>query len=427
MLGKSERPMTELEHQIWVSERLDRWRSAQDAAALGELLKWQRDRAYATSARLLGDGPDAEDAVQQAFLKLLSRRQGFEHTRAFQASVYRAVVQCALDLARARQTRTQREAEMRNVMQHAGTTPAVLAEQAELQLLLREAFGNLDPQQQALVTLCCQEGLTLADAAAVLEMPRETARDRFARALNDLHGFLRKRGVALSLLLLAGLFQSSSVSAAPSALCASLDASLPGRPCSEVAAASQAPAHAARVLTEAGLSGSAWGLPLATAALVLVCGSLAAGLLWNDPPKNQGQAQVAPGATVEKEAAPSVTAGPPKADPIAPAEKSALPAAEAPDAPAPGPQAEARAQPGDGLPPGIEAAAVQALEGFVLERFEREVRAGGVRYELEGTAGGKRYEIVVSAEAKVLKIEEDDEDDDEKRPAKPPPAPPDEF
>ncbi|GMV79244.1 MAG: hypothetical protein AMXMBFR7_04280 [Planctomycetota bacterium] len=421
--------MTELEHPTWISERLDRWRSNQDAVALGELLKWQRDRAYATSARLLGDGPDAEDAVQQAFLKLLSRRQGFEHARAFQASVYRAVVQCALDLARARQTRSQREADMRNVMQHAGATPAALAEQAELQLLLREAFGNLDPQQQALVTLCCQEGLTLADAAAVLEMPRETARDRFARALNDLHGFLRKRGVALSLLLLAGLFQSTSVLAAPSALCAALDASLPGRPCSEVAAAAQAPAHAARVLTEAGLSGSAWGLQMAAVALVLVCGGLAAGLLWNDPPKEHGQAYVASVATVDKEGAQPDPAGQPEVNPLATAKKSAQPAAEAPDAPAPGPQAEVRAQPGDGLPLGIEAAAVQALEGFVLERFEREVRAGGVRYELEGTARGKRYEIVVSAEAKVLKIEEEDqdEDDDEKSPAKPPPAPPDEF
>ncbi|MBE7463500.1 MAG: sigma-70 family RNA polymerase sigma factor [Planctomycetes bacterium] len=421
--------MTEPERQAWISERLDRWRSNQDAAALGELLKWQRDRAYATSARLLGAGPDAEDAVQQAFLKLLSRRQGFEHARAFQASVYRAVVQCALDLARARQTRSQREADMRNVMQHAGATPAALAEQAELQRLLREAFGSLDPQQQALVTLCCQEGLTLADAAAVLEIPRETARDRFARALNDLHGFLRKRGVALSLLLLAGLFQSSSVSAAPSTLCAALDASLPGRPCVEVAAAAQAPAHAARVLTEAGLSGSTWGFQVAAAALVLVCGGLAAGLLWNDPPKDHGQAPVAPVATVDKEGAQPAPSGQPGVDPLAAAEKSAQPAAEAPAAPAPGPQAEARAQPGDGLPPGIEAAAVQALEGFVLERFEREVRAGGVRYELEGTAGGKRYEIVVSAEAKVLKIEEEDEDDDddEKSPAKPPPAPPDDF
>ena len=62
----------------WVSERLARWRQNSDRDALGELLKWQRDRAVAVARRVVGRATeygdaDADDVVQQAFCRAIER------------------------------------------------------------------------------------------------------------------------------------------------------------------------------------------------------------------------------------------------------------------------------------------------------------------------------------------------------------------
>jgi hypothetical protein len=67
----------------------------------------------------------------------------------------------------------------------------------------------------------------------------------------------------------------------------------------------------------------------------------------------------------------------------------------------------------DQVPEAVMKAARAAVPGIVIEEAEREVENGVLVYELEGTANGKEYEIEVSADGKVLEIEEDDEDDDD--------------
>ena len=75
----------------WVADHLERWRAAKDPEALGELLKWQRDRAFAVACRVLTDRAEAEDAVQQAFLKLFRSAPAFEGPSAFHAALVQRV------------------------------------------------------------------------------------------------------------------------------------------------------------------------------------------------------------------------------------------------------------------------------------------------------------------------------------------------
>ncbi|MCZ7646996.1 MAG: sigma-70 family RNA polymerase sigma factor [Planctomycetota bacterium] len=400
----------------WIDERLHRWRAARDAAALGELLKWQRDRAYAIALRILSAEADAEDAVQQAFLKLLSRTQGFEDARAFQAAVYRAVVQCALDLARARRNRAQREADMRSERTVSHATPAGLAEQGEVLRLVRDAVAELDLQDRAVVTLCCQEGLDVAAAAEALDAPRETVRDRLSRALHALRERLRQRGLPLSLILLACMLRQAGAETAPASLCAALDASLAGTPSGAVPAAGLTGADPAEALVHAGLS-SGFPTALAAAALLAILSLVGVGA-WLASGSNRS----AP--------APLTAAGEPIGRLVETAPGAEAPRLE-PPAPAPGEAAPAQAaapRADEGLPAGLREAAERALQGFVLTGYEREVEDGKVVYELKGRVGLKRYEIELTPDAQIVKIEEDDEDVDVRpRTPPPPPASSDEF
>ncbi|MCZ7646995.1 MAG: PepSY domain-containing protein [Planctomycetota bacterium] len=63
------------------------------------------------------------------------------------------------------------------------------------------------------------------------------------------------------------------------------------------------------------------------------------------------------------------------------------------------------------VPEAVLKAAQEAVKGIVFDEAEKKTRGETVVYELEGKAGEKRYEVKVSADGKVLKVEEDDDDD----------------
>ncbi len=67
------------------------------------------------------------------------------------------------------------------------------------------------------------------------------------------------------------------------------------------------------------------------------------------------------------------------------------------------------------VPAAVLAAANGAVAGIVFTSAERETEKGLTVYCLVGSANGKRYEVEVTADGKVVEIEDadDDEDDDD--------------
>lgn len=170
----------------WVQERLNRWRAGRDVEALGELLKWQRDRAFAIAFRILGNSADAEDAVQDAFEKLMSRTAGFENLDAFRSAVYRAVLQCALDMARVNRARGRLDAALRRETLGQNGAHVPRPEDAEALRRIFEELEQMPEPQRQLVLLCYQDGLCVSEAAEVLQVSRETVRDRLRKTLDEL-------------------------------------------------------------------------------------------------------------------------------------------------------------------------------------------------------------------------------------------------
>jgi uncharacterized membrane protein YkoI len=65
----------------------------------------------------------------------------------------------------------------------------------------------------------------------------------------------------------------------------------------------------------------------------------------------------------------------------------------------------------DMVPAKVMSAGEKAVPGIVFTRVERELENGVWVYDMEGTAKGVRYEIEVTADGKVLEIEEEDDDE----------------
>jgi len=415
------------EAETWVRQRLERWRNQRDGEALGELLKWQRDRAYATAFRILQQSADAEDAVQQAFLKLLSRTQGFDNANLFRIAVYRSVVQCALDMARAKRVQARLEKAMSRLdTNQLSESPALRPEDKEALAAAWDELKTLNEEQRAMVVLCCQEGLSISDASEVLSMPRETLRDRLKGALEELRSRLGARGITASLLLLATLLPHGPATAASPALCETLDVILPGAPCASIQAAQSVSASStgaasgdmAQVLSEGlrvqATPASAFRMwrPIAAAAGLLLC----AGAIWigtqsSTPAESARPTDRAQATQILATSTPIPTVVTPLETKVADGkpENAATPAT---------PVVQPRELGKDEIlltdvPPELLVVAGRSLPGFALLEAERKMEAGVLIYELKGRAAAGVFEIKLTPDGRVLEVDRDDDDIDE--------------
>jgi hypothetical protein len=69
----------------------------------------------------------------------------------------------------------------------------------------------------------------------------------------------------------------------------------------------------------------------------------------------------------------------------------------------------------DQAPAAVLKAAQDAVKGITLTEAERETKGAAVVYELKGNVGDKEYEVQVSADGKVLKVEEEKGDKEEEK------------
>ena len=179
-------------------------REPSDAALLGELaaggaaagaaFTTLADRhaaaVYRVARRLLNDPADAEDVRQQAFLALLDapeKAAGVTNARAW-------LCRCAAkNRLRAASRRRSRHA-ARAAVPPAPPDPAAAAEASEAAARLRAALDRLTPDQRAVLALRFDGGLTVAEAAAALDIPVGTAKDRGRVAVKRLRALWPNRG-----------------------------------------------------------------------------------------------------------------------------------------------------------------------------------------------------------------------------------------
>lgn len=129
---------------------------------------------YAT--RLLGNPQDAEDATQDAFLRLWQHAADFE-TRGHKPStwLYRVAHNLCVDRLRKRRDHVDESALTTPAQSHEAYAAKELAEQLE------RALAELPERQRAAIVLVHQEGLPSNEAAEVLECSAEALESLLAR------------------------------------------------------------------------------------------------------------------------------------------------------------------------------------------------------------------------------------------------------
>lgn len=156
-----------------------------DEAALGALFERYADRIYRLAVGLLHEPAEAEDVVQESFVKALTNLDGFEGRSGMGTWLYRVAYNAAMD--RLRRRGRERVAESDDVplprsLVDWSATPEALLLDSEAREALDAATDTLSAPLRAVFILRDVEGLSTTEAAQALEITESAAKVRLHRA-----------------------------------------------------------------------------------------------------------------------------------------------------------------------------------------------------------------------------------------------------
>ena len=166
---------------------------AGDKEAYGALVRAHSATVFRVAFRMIGNEADAEEIVQEAFLRGYQRLERFQHRSAFRTWIYRIAVNCALN----RINRPGIEAEYRHgeetdpeekTVQLAGkdADPERELMSREISTAQEMAMQRLTPTEKTAFVLRHLEDRSVNEIAEVLEIAPNAAKQAVFRAVQKL-------------------------------------------------------------------------------------------------------------------------------------------------------------------------------------------------------------------------------------------------
>jgi RNA polymerase sigma-70 factor (ECF subfamily) len=154
-----------------------------DRFALDQLLRRHYDRIHAVCRRIAGGTRDADDACQEALIKITRSLPRFDGRSAFGTWAYRIATNAALDELRKRERRPALHAIDDDAPHEiADTSSGARIEAISDRLLLDEALGKLTDDLRTVLVLRDVADLDYGEIANSLDIPLGTVKSRIARA-----------------------------------------------------------------------------------------------------------------------------------------------------------------------------------------------------------------------------------------------------
>jgi RNA polymerase sigma-70 factor (ECF subfamily) len=151
-----------------------------DLRAYERLYELHVPRMKSLAFHMLGSRADAEDTVQEAFLKVYRALRGFEGNSSLSTWIYRILINCCHDTMRKRQRLAENP-----VVKEVRTDSNL-----PLKFALERALTLLNERQRIVFLMFEVEGLKHSEIAGILEVPEGTSRSWLFEAKRELKRLL---------------------------------------------------------------------------------------------------------------------------------------------------------------------------------------------------------------------------------------------
>jgi RNA polymerase sigma-70 factor, ECF subfamily len=156
-------------------------------SAYEQLYRVHGPRMKSIALNLLGNASDAEDAIQEAFLKIYRSVGNFKGESAFTTWIYRVLVNTCYDLRR-KHRRRHETAELDADPGGIHLAPGV--SDHPLRLTLQKCLAHLHPRNRAFFLLFEVEGFKHREIAEILSIPEGTSKNLLFEAKRELQRML---------------------------------------------------------------------------------------------------------------------------------------------------------------------------------------------------------------------------------------------
>lgn len=161
--------------------------AAGDPAAIRAIVVRHTARLHALAFRMLQSKEEAEDVVQETFLRAWKALPGWEPKAKLSTWLYRVALNLCYD--RVRKSKEVLHAEPPDMIDPGLSPHARLAEHQQ-SIQVRTAISNLPDRQRTALTLCALENHSNRDAADILEISVEALESLLARGRRQLRSML---------------------------------------------------------------------------------------------------------------------------------------------------------------------------------------------------------------------------------------------
>jgi len=170
-----------------------------DAGSYRRLYELHGERMKSLAANLLSSTHEAEDAIQETFLRVYRNVAGFKGESAFTSWIYRILINVCYDLMRKRK---RRKPEIQEPLSDPGAAEAGADTTSDhsLRLTIESGLRKLEGRRRSVFLLFEVEGFRHREIAQMLNIPEGTSKNLLFEAKRELQSLLsassRDRGKA---------------------------------------------------------------------------------------------------------------------------------------------------------------------------------------------------------------------------------------
>jgi len=170
--------------------------------ALETLIKRHLSIVYGCCLRYLGNQDEADDAVQEAFVKVWRNLKKIDPEKNFKAWALEIAKNTCLDMLKKKRTVPMSAFDDENgnnfiidTFASSAASPSDMAEHSILSRILSSAMKKLSPAYQKVLSLYYKEGLNFREISESLNEPLHTIKSRHRRAVINLRLILDKNKI----------------------------------------------------------------------------------------------------------------------------------------------------------------------------------------------------------------------------------------
>lgn len=174
-----------------------------DRLAFGELIELYKDRLFNLAYRILGNRTDAEDILQDTFMKVYVHLNSYQADYKFSTWIYRIATNACIDRLRKRKSDLSLDEESETSEGTEGTdlyariaslgmSTEDSAIRNETHFEIRQAMESLPPSYRSVILLRYVHELSLQEISEAVNLPVSTVKTRIHRGREALRAVLIK-------------------------------------------------------------------------------------------------------------------------------------------------------------------------------------------------------------------------------------------